>query len=180
MDIFMKRKEFDKRYSGIWIALLLGTLFIVLSGLVHPFLEGTAWYLFSSLLRVSFGIVILWVGKRLYGKTAGEILSFQGAGAALSAGGAFLFYLVYYFLDVSLGIRAVTGLTAGLFLSKLLLQQISTGFYEELNYRFLVLEGFFYGKKSRRSELLYAFAGSLILLSGFRTGKEERESGKRI
>lgn len=42
------------------------------------------------------------------------------------------------------------------------MQQLTTALYEELNYRFLILEGYFHGNKSVWSRLLYAFVSFLV------------------
>ena len=60
------------------------------------------------------------------------------------------------------GIKSITGLTVGLFVSQIILQQITTGFYEELNYRFLILEGYFYGTKTIKSKLMYSFISFVL------------------
>lgn len=58
---------------------------------------------------------------------------------------------------VYVGCRGISGLTAGLFFARILLQQLTTALYEELNYRFLILEGYFHGNKSVWSRLLYGW-----------------------
>ena len=63
---------------------------------------------------------------------------------------------------VYVGCRGISGLTAGLFFARILLQQLTTALYEELNYRFLILEGYFHGNKSVWSRLLYAFVSFLV------------------
>lgn len=42
------------------------------------------------------------------------------------------------------------------------MQQLTTALYEELNYRFLILEGYFHGNKSVWSRPLYAFVSFLV------------------
>ena len=158
----MKRLLSDKRYNGIFCAVTMGVLFISISHIVRQVFDGVSWFLFSSLLRLIFGIVILVVGKQLYGKTVKVILCFDKSKAAIIAGLGVIVYFIYYLIDVSLGIEAITGLTLGLFISQILLQQLTTGFYEELNYRFLILEGFFYGKRSIKNKLIYAFISSVF------------------
>ena len=63
---------------------------------------------------------------------------------------------------VYVGCRGISGLTAGLFFARILLQQLTTTLYEELNYCFLILEGYFHGNKSVWSRLLYAFVSFLV------------------
>ena len=73
----------------------------------------------------------------------------------------FLFFL-YFLVEVASGFGKVTGLTMGLFLSRVLLQQLTTGFYEELNYRFLLLEGLKHTSNTRRLKLIYVFGNAVL------------------
>ena len=41
------------------------------------------WYLLSSMLRAAFGVIILMLGTRLYGKTTREILSLHNSKIAM-------------------------------------------------------------------------------------------------
>ena len=152
----------DKRFVGIPTAILFAGFFVGISLLGLRILQGTAWYLFSSALRLGFGILILRAAKRLYGTTTGEIFSFQNSRAALIAGAGFLLYFGYFTVDLFSGIQAISGLTVGLFLSRIIFQQITTGFYEELNYRFLIGQGYFHGKRTAVRRLLYGFLSFVL------------------
>lgn len=137
----MKRLLWDKRFSGILWAVVLGAAFLMLSMLIVNFVSGIPWYLLSSMLRAAFGVIILMLGTRLYGKTTREILSLHNSKIAMQAGLGFLVFLLCYVAAVYVGCRGISGLTAGLFFARILLQQLTTALYEELNYRFLILEG---------------------------------------
>ena len=67
----------DKRYSGFVWHLLFAGVFIGLSLIFIEFTEGIMWYLISSVLRIIFGIAILIVSTRLFGRKASDILSFR-------------------------------------------------------------------------------------------------------
>lgn len=158
----MKRLLWDKRFSGILWAVVLGAAFLMLSMLIVNFVSGIPWYLLSSMLRAAFGVIILMLGTRLYGKTTREILSLHNSKIAILSGLGFLVFLLCYVAAVYVGCRGISGLTAGLFFARILLQQLTTALYEELNYRFLILEGYFHGNKSVWSRLLYAFVSFLV------------------
>lgn len=156
----MKRLLWDKRFSGILWAVVLGAAFLMLSILIVNFVSGIPWYLLSSMLRAAFGVIILMLGTRLYGKTTREILSLHNSKIAILSGLGFLVFLLCYVAAVYVG---CSGISAGLFFARILLQQLTTALYEELNYRLLILEGYFHGNKSVWSRLLYAFVSFLVL-----------------
>ena len=55
----MNDAAFDKKYSGIPWAIGIAVVFVVISLLALQFISGSAWYVFSSMLRFAFGIFIL-------------------------------------------------------------------------------------------------------------------------
>ena len=158
----MKKILFNKKYSGILWAIILANIFVGISFGVNHFLKGTVWYIFSSLLRFAFGFVILAIVKKVYGKSIREVLSGKGSKAALLAGSGFIVFFIYYLIVWCSGIKSITGLTIGLVISKVFLQQLATGFYEELNFRVLVIKGYFYGNQNVGNRLLYGFVSFLI------------------
>lgn len=159
----MKKIFTDKRYAGILWSVLFNTLFVILSLIGLQFLDGVPWFLYSSVLRVIFGVIIIFAVSRIYGMSAREIIGFHNWKKALIAGTGFLVYFFYYIALFSIGTKNVVGLSAGLLISQVFFQQLATGFYEELSYRLLILEGFFYQTKgSALIKLSYA-AVSFVL-----------------
>lgn len=79
----MKPLLWDKRLSGILWAVVLGAAFLMLSMLIVNFVSGVPWYLLSSMLRAAFGVIVLMLGTRLYGKTTREILSLHNSKIAM-------------------------------------------------------------------------------------------------
>lgn len=76
------------------------------------------------------------------------------------AGFGFLIYFAYYLFVWFYGF---TGLTVSIVLSRIILQQLSTGFYEEILYRGLTSEGYFSSeKKTIAMRFLYAGISSAI------------------
>lgn len=152
----------NKKYSGVLWHFLFAGLFIGISLIGMQFLEGIAWNLFSSLLRVVFGIAILMLASRLFEKKPTELLKMQNTKTALIAGSGFLIYFVYYIILVTSGFGKIVGLSIGYFIAKAIVQQLTTGFYEELNYRLLLTEGLNYTRNTSLHKLLYVL-GSAIL-----------------
>lgn len=170
----MDKLFFNKKYSGTLWAIAIAGAFVLLSLWGLQLLKGTAWYVFSSILRLVFGIVILFVIRKLYGTPAKAVLSIKGSKKALLAGLGFLLFFIYYLIIWFSGLESVKGLTAGLLVSQILLQQITTGFYEELNYRALILQGYFHGPQTVKRRVFYAFVsfllfGALHIIDGWST-----------
>ena len=161
----MKQLWKDRRVNGVLAAVALAIPFILISLAVLRVLSGSAWYLFSSGLRVAFGLLILWLAPRLFGRSPRAVLSPKNHKAALVAGVGFLLYFLYFLIDLAVGMESLVGLSLGLLLTRVLLQQLATGFYEELHYRFLICEGYFHGAPTGKRRLLYAFL-SFVLFGG--------------
>lgn len=154
----MKKIMFDKKYSGIFLGILFILLFMG-SALwaLQMFRESAiAWYVVNSMQRFVFGIVILFICKKIYGRTIRDILQIKGSKKAILAGSGLIIVSIYLLLFYYLAIKAIDGLSVGLFVSHIILQQITTGFYEELNFRVLITEGYFYGPRKMKNKFLYA------------------------
>jgi len=158
----MKKILCNKKYSGILWAIVIASVFVAISLGIRPFFNGVAWFTFSSISRFVFGCLILVIGKKLYDRPMKELLSMKGSKKALMAGCGFLFYFLYYVVVWCLGISSIKGLTIGLFVSQIILQQVTTGFYEELNYRVLVLEGYFYNTQNCKNKIIYGLISFLL------------------
>ena len=61
----MNDAAFDKKYSGILWAMGIAVVFVAVSLLGLQFFSGSAWYIFSSILRFAFGIFYFAAGKEL-------------------------------------------------------------------------------------------------------------------
>ena len=158
----MKTILCNKRYSGFVWHLIFTLPFVGLSLLFLQFTQGVTWFLVSSVLRIVFGAAILIVAGRLFEMKPIEIISGKNLRSALLAGAGFLLFFLYFIAQVLSGFGRLTGLTVGIFLTKVLLQQLTTGFYEELNYRFLLLEGLKYTVNTTRYKLIYVFASAAL------------------
>ena len=152
----------NRKFGGfVWHFIFAG-LFIGLSLLILEYVEGTAWFLISTVLRVIFGTLILITSSRLFGRKISDILSPENTRGALIAGSGFLILFLYNVVTVASGYGGLTGFSAALFISKVILQQASTGFYEELNYRFLLLEGIKHTRNTVPVRLAYVLTSSVL------------------
>lgn len=149
--------KYNKKYIGVVYAVIIGVLFLLIALWGRNFFNGVVWYLFSSVQRLIFGVIATMIFCRLYNKNVRQIFNFHNWKSALIAGSGFLIYAIYYAATISLGIDNIVGLTIPLIVSQIFLQQITTGFYEEIVYRGFVLEGYFEQEnKDWKQRLLYA------------------------
>ena len=152
----------DKRYSGFVWHFIFTLPFIGLSLLFLQITSGVTWFLISSALRILFGTGILFISCKLFELSPSDILSFKNMKGALAAGIGFLIFFLYFLIQIFSGFGEITGLTIGIFLTRVFLQQLTTGFYEEINYRFLLLNGLKHTSNTTRMKLLYVFSGSVL------------------
>lgn len=152
----------NKKYSGFIWHFIFTLPFIGLSLLFIEFTSGVLWFLISSTLRIVFGLGILFISCKLFELKPDEILSFKNMKCALSAGAGFFLFFLYFLIQVISGFGGITGLTFGIFLTRVFLQQLTTGFYEEINYRFLLLEGLKHTANTVGMKLLYVLSSTVL------------------
>ena len=163
----------DKRLCGIIAAVLTATVFSSISLIVAlNYLEGTPWFIFSSVLRLVFGLAVLYLLKKLYDREPKEVLRFRNGRETFAAASGFLLYFAYYLIVYAVGASGIKGMTAGLLISKVILQQLTTGFYEEILFRGLMCGGYRYtkggfGRKLGYALLSSALFGAVHILTGF-------------
>lgn len=157
------KKEF-KQYIGILSTVILTMIFVVASKIGLKIFEGAAWYLFSSFLRIIFGCIAIFLLNKLYGRSLKSIFTNHSPKAALISGVGFAIYALYFLIAILLGYIPIkiTGLTLTLFLSQIILQQVTTGFCEEALNRGLLLEGYFCTNMSRISKVIYALISFIL------------------
>lgn len=153
----------DKRYVGMLYSVIINGLFIGVALWSRNFFSGATWYFFSSAHRLLFGIVATAIYCKLYSVTWKQVFCFRNWKIALVAGSGFLLYATYYVVTICVGVESIVGLTMPLLISQIFLQQITTGFYEEITCRGLFLGGYFEQENNTwKCRLLYAL-GSFVL-----------------
>ena len=172
----MKKQVFNQKNIGIVFAIIFGSIFVIISLFLLKYLSGATWYMVSGILRLIFGIAIIITSKKFFKREIKDIFTLKESKKAIFAGIGFIVYFIYYIILIIIGFKDISGLTFGLVISKIIFQQIATGFYEELNYRFLILEGYFFGKHNFKNKLIYAFIsfilfGILHIVTGWDTDR---------
>lgn len=172
----MKKQVFNQKNIGIVFAIIFGSIFVIISLFLLKYLSGATWYMVSGILRLIFGIAIIITSKKFFKREIKDIFTLKESKKAIFAGIGFIVYFIYYIILIIIGFKDISGLTFGLVISKIIFQQTATGFYEELNYRFLILEGYFFGKQNLKNKLIYAFIsfilfGILHIVTGWDTDR---------
>jgi membrane protease YdiL (CAAX protease family) len=161
---FMLKKIFcNKRFSGIVWAFIVGALFMGFSILgVTLMPTNVSWYIYSSVLRIVFGFICLFILNKFLGRSIKDVLSFKNPKLAFISGFGFIFYVAFFIITYKVGYMGTVGLPLGIFWTQIIFQQITTGFYEELNFRSLLLEGYFNGNKDFKNKLFYSLLSFVI------------------
>lgn len=158
----MKKQVINQENIGILFAIIFGSIFVIISLFLLKYLSGVTWYIVSSILRLIFGIAIIIASKKFFKREIKDLFTLKESKKAILAGIGFIIYFIYYIMLIIIGFKDISGLTFGLVISKILFQQIATGFYEELNYRLLILDGYFFGKHNFKNKLIYAFISFIL------------------
>ncbi|MBP5625237.1 MAG: CPBP family intramembrane metalloprotease [Lachnospiraceae bacterium] len=165
-----------KRYAGILSTIILTAFFIGFSIIGRKCFDGAAWFTFSSVLRLIFGCISIFLLHKIYGRSLKDIFTNYSPKTVFICGLGFFIYVIYFVTAITLGYFPVeiTGLTVSLLLSRILFQQLTTGFFEEALNRGLLLEGFYCSKMSKINKVAYASVSFILfglghVISGWNT-----------
>lgn len=147
-----------KQNLGFLLVIVFYIAFTMLSTLASPFFSETHWFIVNSVLRAGFGTAALLAFMRTFGKSRlTDVINAKNIKPALFASAGIILFTVYMVVYVLGSARSFVSAEFGLWFSCLFLQQITTGFFEEMVFRGLLLEGYFtHGKRSWVRRLCYA------------------------
>ena len=164
----------DKRWCGILLTFPIFFAFIVLTDITLKLPDRTLCLLINSLQRLAFGCLTMYLIKRIYSRKIKDIFSFKNIRYAFIMSAGFLLYFIYFVVWFGTGIASVQGLTVGFLISEVILQQLATGFFEEIFFRNLICEGYRFTKGGFPIKLIYALIsavlfGTVHVLTGWNT-----------
>lgn len=152
--------------KGVLLCLLFYIAFVAIARGTEKLLEldGAAWYLFSSAQRLIFGIFELWLFVRIYNKQSRrDIIHTRGLKSAMTAGLVLIIDMALLSLSVAVGTKSFADTTLLIVVSKLLFQQMATGFWEELTFRGFVCEGYWQnGELTKKKRIIYALISFVL------------------
>lgn len=158
-------KAFLKKDIGILFCIIYYFLFIAVSNMLRPYFDGAYWYLVSSMQRILFGFMELFVFIKLYKKgNWTDVIHFKNFKYGLLAGiGMFLylpFEIITYYI---IGAKEWLNTTVPIVVSCLFFQQFATGFWEELTFRAFVCEGYYQrNTATTKNRLVYALISFMV------------------
>lgn len=158
-------KELIKKDIGIVFCIIFYSIFIVVANVSGSYFDGAYWYIVSSIQRMLFGMIELFVFMKIYKKEKWtDIIHFKNFKYGFSASiGMFLylpFEIITYYI---IGAREWLNTTFPIVVSCLLFQQFATGFWEELTFRAFVCEGYYQRNTvTAKNRLVYAFISFLF------------------
>ncbi len=150
---------------GIVLCLVFLIVFLLINNTFYPHFNGWQWNLFTVLQRLLFGIIQLWIFIRVFHKTnLTGIIHLNGIKSGIKASWAIILYTVFWVITYLLiGARSFVKEPVWLVILHLFLGQIATAFWEELNFRAFVMEGYFQLEKpNRASRFKYAVVSAII------------------
>ncbi len=158
-------KELIKKDIGIILCIIFYSIFIAVANISRSYFDGAYWYIASSIQRMLFGIIELFIFMKIYKKEKWtDIIHFKNFKYGFSASiGMFLylpFEIITYYI---IGAREWLNTTFPIVVSCLLFQQFATGFWEELTFRAFVCEGYYQRNTvTAKNRLVYAFISFLL------------------
>ena len=131
-----KIKTYLYKDIGIILCILFYICFMATAYAAKPYLDGADWYFFSSLQRIIFGLAALAIFIKLFHKENWtDVINFRHFKDGIRAGSGLILYTILFTIVIVIGIGSLINTTFAILFSCLICQQITTGFWEELNFR---------------------------------------------
>lgn len=162
-----KIKSFLCKDIGIFLCIIFYICFFAVAVAAKPHLDGADWYLFSSFQRIVFGLAELAIFIKMFHKNKWtDVINTVHFKDGILAGSGLILYTIMVAVVLAVGIRSLIDTTFFILFSCLILQQAATGFWEELTFRALLLEG--YAHRERKTWLCrLIYAGVSFFIFGF-------------
>lgn len=161
-------RNFYSRYIkndiGVFLCIFFYIVFCIISIQLKPYLDGADWYYASSVQRFLFGIIELLIFVKLFDKGSWKnVINFTSVKEGILSGNALIIYIILFAITIAIGCKSFIDTTFSLTFSCLFLQQITTGFWEELTFRAFLNEGYWKRKNQNWSwRLFYATLSFMI------------------
>lgn len=160
-------RNFYSRYIkndiGVFLCILFYIVFYIITIQLKPYLDGADWYYASSVQRLLFGIIELLIFIKLFNKESWKnVINFTSIKEGILSGHALIIYIILFAVTIVIGCKSFIDTTFSMTFSCLFLQQITTGFWEELTFRAFLMEGYWKKNQNWKWRLFYATLSFII------------------
>lgn len=152
--------------GGVFDSILIDVAFtFAVFALAAP-VHGLAFYFVDGILRIAFGTATLFLFvKRFQKEKWTNVIHFRNFKAGLSAAAGIVLLMLFLVLLIATGARSIE-IPAQIIFGEIFLQQITTGFFEEMLFRAYLMEGYYSGLSAEErtwgQRLYYSFLSALI------------------
>lgn len=154
-----------KNNLGIPLGITFMAVFVLIARCLSPYFDGASWYLLSSFQRLLFFAFELHIFLKLFKKgSVKEVIHLRNFKAGIYCGSGIFVYIVFYLITYCwIGAKSWVNTTVPILLSCLILQQFTTGLWEELTFRVFICEGYYQeSARTAKKRLLYSSISFLI------------------
>lgn len=162
----MENKNPAPPKGGVFGSILLFLVYMLIAiPLRFPF-QGAAFYFVDSILRAGMGTAALYLFIKCFQKGKWtHVIHFRNFKAGLCAGSGIVLMTLSLMFKIAAGTKSVE-VTPQLFFARIILQQLTTGFWEEMVFRAYLMEGYYSGlsleERTWKKRLYYAFLSAFI------------------
>lgn len=153
--------------GGVFGSILLFLVYALIAiPLRFPFRGTAAFFVVDSILRAGIGTIALYLFVKRFRKGKWtNVIHFRNFGAGLCAGSGILLMTLSLMFKIAAGAKSVE-ITPQMLLAHVFLQQLTTGFWEEMVFRAYLMEGYYSAfspdERTWKDRLYYAFLSAFI------------------
>lgn len=152
--------------GGVFDSIVIDLAFTFATLTLRAPFRGVASLVVDGILRTAFGTVTLFLFVKRFQKGKWtNVIHFGNFKAGLSAAAGIVLLMLFLVLLIATGARSIE-IPAQIIFGEIFLQQITTGFFEEMLFRAYLMEGYYSGlsagERTWRQRLYYSTLSALI------------------
>lgn len=152
------------RHNGVIYCVVFHLLFWWVATTFVQRTSGVMGFVWDSVERAVFGAAALCLLTKDFQKGKWtDVIHFRNFKEGILAGSAFFLTILFFGVQLTMATGSFVETTAPILFAHLFLQQITTGFWEELVFRGFVLESYFSSEnRTRKARIGYAFLSAAL------------------